>query len=88
MAEPIFQEVCKEPKSISICNMTMFSVLYNQVNVTDIVNKLSVSFLLLLAKKNSGVVVAQDRIITWNAKASTDQLRYLKKFHLTLSPYS
>ena len=64
----------------------MFSVLLNQLNVTDIVNKSSVNFFIItkIAKKNSGVmVVAQDRIITWNAKASTDQLQYLKKFPLT-----
>ena len=43
----------------------MFSVLQNQVNVTDIVNKSSVTFFIFTkaAKKNSGVVV-QDRIIT------------------------
>ena len=66
MAELILQEVCWEPKSILICYITMFSVLWNQVNVTDIVNKSSVSFFIItkVAKKNSGVVVVQDRIIT------------------------
>ena len=28
-------------------------------------------------KKNSGVVVVQDRIITWHAKISTDGLQYI-----------
>ena len=44
----------------------MFSVLKNQVNVTDISNKPSVSFFFTtkVEKKNSGVVVVQDRIIT------------------------
>ena len=66
MAELKFQEVWEEPKSISICYTTMFSVLKNQVNVTDIVNKSPVSFFIItiVAKKNSGAVVAQDRIIT------------------------
>ena len=43
----------------------MFSILWNQVNVTDIVNKSSVSFSVIIkvAKKNPGVVVVQDRII-------------------------
>ena len=40
----IFQEVWCEPKSILIFYITMFSVLKNQVNVTDIVNKSSVTF--------------------------------------------
>ena len=45
--------------------MTMFSVLLNQVNVTDIVNKSSVSFFIVtkVAKNNSGVFAVQDRII-------------------------
>ena len=84
MAEPIFQEVWWEPKSISICYTTMFSILWNQVNVTDIVNKSSVSFFVIIttvAKKNSGVVVVQESF-TWHAKTSTDQLQYLKKFYL------
>ena len=38
----------------------MFSILENQVNITDIVNKSSVSSLLKAAKKNSEVVVVQD----------------------------
>ena len=43
----------------------MFSVLSNQVNVTDIVNKSSVFFIITeVAKKNSAVVVIEDRIIT------------------------
>ena len=44
----------------------MFSILKNQVNVTDIGNKSSASFFIItkLAKKNLGVVVVQDRIIT------------------------
>ena len=62
----IFQEVWCKPKSILIFYITMFSVLKNQVNVTDIVNKSSVSFFIIttVAKKNSRVVVVQDRIIT------------------------
>ena len=55
----------------------MFSILWNQVNVTDIVNKSSVSFFVIIttvAKKNSGVVVVQESF-TWHAKTSTDQLR-------------
>ena len=44
MTELIFQEVWWEPKSISMYYITMFSALKNQVNVTDIVNKSSVSF--------------------------------------------
>ena len=48
MVELIFQEVWSEQKSISICYITMFSVLQNQVNVTDIENKSSVSFFSLL----------------------------------------
>ena len=85
MAKLIFQEVWWEPKSISICYMTMFSVLLNQVNVTDIVNKSSVSFFIVtkVAKNNSGVFAVQDRIIMWHAKKSTDQLQYLNKFYLT-----
>ena len=35
MAELIFQEVWWEPKSISICYIKMFSILWNQLNVTD-----------------------------------------------------
>ena len=49
----------------------MFSVLQNQVNVTDIVNTSSVSFFVIIttvAKKNSGVVVFQDRIIYMTRK--------------------
>ena len=43
----------------------MFSVFQNKLNVTDIVNKSSVSFFIItnVAKKNS-VVVVQYRIIT------------------------
>ena len=33
MAELIFEEVLWEPKSISICYITIFSVLEKQVNV-------------------------------------------------------
>ena len=44
MDELIFQEVWWEPKSISICDIAVSSILSNQVNVTDIVNKSSVSF--------------------------------------------
>ena len=61
MAELIFQEVLWEPKSTSICCITLFSILSNQVNVTDIVNKPSVGFFIIIttiAKKNSGVVLA------------------------------
>ena len=66
MAERIFQEVWWEPKSISICYIKIFSVLQNQVNVTDIVNKSSVSFFIItkVAKKSSVVVAVQDIIIT------------------------
>ena len=49
----------------------MFSISWNQVNVTDIVNKSSVSFFVIIttvAKKNSGVVVVQDRIIYMTCK--------------------
>ena len=44
----------------------MFPILQNQVNVTNIVIKSSVSFFIFtkIAKKNSGVVAVQDRIIT------------------------
>ena len=44
----------------------MFSVLQNQVNVIDIGNKSSVTFFIItkVAKKNSGVVAVQGRIIT------------------------
>ena len=65
MAELIFQEVWWEPKSFSICYITMFSIWSNQVNVTYIINKSSVSFFIIIskvAKKNSGVVTVQDRI--------------------------
>ena len=41
MVELIFQEVWWKPKSISICYITMLSVLWNQVNVKDRVNKSS-----------------------------------------------
>ena len=85
MAELIFHEVCWEPKSISISYITMFSILWNQVNITDIVNKSSVSFLVIIntvVKKNSGVVVVQESF-TWHARTSTDQLQYLKRFYLT-----
>ena len=81
MAELIFQEVWWEPKSISICYITMFSILWNQVNVTGIVNKSSASFFVItttystVAKKNSGVAVVQESF-TWHAKTSTDQLQY------------
>ena len=65
MAELIFQEVWWEPQPVSICYITMFSVLQNQVNVSDIVNKSSVSLfyyiLKYLAKKNSGLVVVQNK---------------------------
>ena len=44
MTELIFQELWWAPKSISICYITMFPILWNQVNVTDIVNKSSESF--------------------------------------------
>ena len=63
----------------------MFSILWNQVNVTEIVNKSSVSFFAIIstaAKKNSGVVVVQESF-TLHAKTSTDPLQYLKKFYLT-----
>ena len=62
----IFQKVWGEPKSILICYNTIFSVLWNQVNVTDTVNKSSVSFFIItkVSKKNSGVVFAQGGIIT------------------------
>ena len=63
MAELIFQKVWWEPKSISICYITMFSISWNQANVTDIVNKLWVSFFVIIitvAKKNSGVAVVQE----------------------------
>ena len=86
MAELIFQEIWWEPKSISICYITMFSILWNQVNITDIVNKSSVRFFAIIttvAKKNSGVVVVQESF-TWHAKTSTGQLQYSKKFYLTL----
>ena len=54
----------------------MFLVLQNQVNVTDIDNKSSVSFFITkVGKKNSGVVVVQDRVIAGHAI-----LLYLKKF--------
>ena len=55
----------------------MFSILKNQVNITDIVNKSSASFITKVAKKNSvtaKVVVVQDRIITWHAKKA--QINY------------
>ena len=44
----------------------MFSILYNQVKVTDILNKPSVSFFIItkVAKYNSGLAVVQNRIIT------------------------
>ena len=65
MAEVIFQEVWWEPESVSICYITMFSILWNQVNVSDIVNESSVSFfyyiLKYLAKKDSGLVVVQNK---------------------------
>ena len=44
----------------------MFSILWNQVNVTDIFNKSGVSFFVVIttvAKKNSGVVVVQKSFI-------------------------
>ena len=81
----MFQEVWWEPKSISICYITMFSILWNQVNVTDIVNKSSISFFVIVttvAKKNSGVVIVPESF-TWHAKTSTDQLNHLKKFYST-----
>ena len=55
----------------------MFSILKNQVNITDIVNKSSASFITKVAKKNlvtAKVVVVQDRIITWHAKKA--QINY------------
>ena len=45
----------------------MFSILSNQVNVTDIVNKSSVSFFVIIttvAKKNSGVVIVVQESFT------------------------
>ena len=44
----------------------MFSVSLNQANVTNIVSKSSASFFIItkVPKKNSGVVVVHDRIIT------------------------
>ena len=77
MAELIFQEVWWEPKSISICYIKMFSILWNKVNVTDIVNKSSVSFFVIIttvAKENSGIVIVQESF-TWHAKTNTDQLQ-------------
>ena len=64
MAALMFQEVWREPQSISICYITMFSILKNQANVTDIVNKSSVRvfFITKVAKKYSRVVAVQDRI--------------------------
>ena len=64
MAALMFQEVLREPQSISICYITMFSILKNQANVTDIVNKSSVRvfFITKVAKKYSRVVAVQDRI--------------------------
>ena len=41
----------------------MFSILSNQVNVTDLVNKSLVSFFFIITtvvKKNSGVLVVQE----------------------------
>ena len=68
----------------------MFSILWNQVNVIDRVNKSSVSFFVIIttvAKKNSGVVVVQESF-TWHAKTSTDLLQYLKEFTWPSSSYS
>ena len=48
MSELTIQEIWWEPKSISVCYITMFSILWNQVNVTDIVNKSSVSFFVII----------------------------------------
>ena len=73
MAELIFQEVWWESKSISICYIIMFSILWNQINVTDIVNKSSVSFFVIIntvATKNSALVVVQESF-TLHAKKST-----------------
>ena len=50
MVELIFQEVWWELQSVSICCITKFSILYNQVNVSDMVNKSSVGFFLLYTK--------------------------------------
>ena len=47
MADLIFQEVWWEPQSASLCYITMFSILENQVNGSDIVNKSSVSFFIV-----------------------------------------
>ena len=56
----------------------MFSILQNQVNVSDIVNKSSVNFfyyiLKYLAKKNSGLVVVQNKNYL-TCKKRTDQLK-------------
>ena len=85
MDKLIFQEVWWELKSISICYITMFLILWNQVNVRDVVNKSSVSAFVIIttiSKKNSGVVVVQESF-TWHARTSTDQLQYLKRFYLT-----
>ena len=65
----------------------MFSILQNQINVTDIVNKSSVSFFITkVAKKNSktwkdSCCSRQNHCMT--CKKSTDQLQYFKKFYLT-----
>ena len=65
MAEVIFQEIWWEPESVSICYITMSSILWNQVKVSDIVNESSVSFfyyiLKYLAKKDSRLVVVQNK---------------------------
>ena len=43
MAKLIFEEVWCEPQYISVWCVTMFLMLYNQVNASDVVNKSSVS---------------------------------------------
>ena len=50
MTDLIFQDVWWEPKSVSICYITMFWIFWNQVRVTDIVNKTSVSFFVIITK--------------------------------------
>ena len=63
----------------------MFSILKNQVNVSDIVNKSSESFFnhipTKVEKKNSSSCSRQESL--HDMQKSTDQLQYLKKFYLT-----
>ena len=50
----------------NLLHHNVFNFKKNEVNITDIVNKPSVSFFTItkIAKKNSGVVAVQDRIIS------------------------